>query len=115
MRVGGNLRFKESYGFTASCLSEVVQGETRALAGVHGSSSLKVRKREVRLAVPTVGRPEQRKERCVLTQGQDLTIAPRPALWGEVEREDANLSDERIHISLLGLGGEDAEQGNDEV
>src|SRR5436305_648651 len=115
MGVGWDLRLKERYGVTASCLTEIVEGEAWALARMHGSSSLQVRKREVRLAVPTVGRPEQRKERCVLAQGQELAIAPRPSLWGEVEREDTNLCDERIHISLLGLGREDPEQRNDEV
>ena len=56
------------------------------------------------LAVAAVGRPEQREERGVLRQRQQLPVAPRPALRREVEREDADLCDKRIgHFSPVML------------
>ena len=83
--------------------------------GCIGALALHVRQREVALAVAAIGGAEQREQRGVLRERQDLPVAKRPALGREVEREDADFGDERIHGLLLGLAREDAEQRDDEI
>ena len=68
---------------------------------------LQIRQRKVALAVAAVGGPEQREQRRVLRDRQELAVAERPALRGEVERKDANLGNERIGHGFsphVGLG-----------
>jgi hypothetical protein len=83
---------------------------------MHGCSSLQVGKCEVRLSISSIGCAQQREQRRILGQRQELPIAPSPALGGEVERKDADLCNEWIgHGFLLGRRWKDAEQRNNEV
>src|SRR4051812_28073543 len=83
---------------------------------MHRRATLQVRQRKVRLAVAAVGGAEQREQRRVLREGQELAVAPRPPLGREIEREDADLGNKGIgHGVLLGRAREDAEQRDDEV
>src|SRR5882762_2897033 len=93
-----------------------MEREAGALTGVHRSAALQVGQREGRLAVAAVGGTQQREERGVLREGQELPVAPRPTFRREVEREDADFRDEWIHkIEGLGRAGEYAEQRDDKI
>src|SRR5215208_1102726 len=96
MIVRGNLAFEQAHSLRAACFAKVVQTQTRALPWVHRSTSLEVGQSEVALAIPTIGGPEQREERGVLRERQELAVAPGPALGCEVEWKNPDLSDERI-------------------
>src|SRR3954454_375790 len=112
----GDLALEERHGVAAALLAEVVEREAGPLPGMHRSATLKVRKRERRLSVPSVRRAEEREERRVLAERQQLDVAERPALRREVEREDPDLGDERVgHSVLLRWAREHPEQGDDEV
>src|SRR4051794_23150657 len=89
--------------------------QARALSRMHRRVFLHVGKSEVGFAISSIGGSKEREQGRVLREREDLAVTERPALRGEVERKDANLSNERIHVFLLGLGGEDTEQRNDEV
>src|SRR5947209_11631911 len=82
---------------------------------MHRRVALHVGQREIGLAVAAIGGAEQREQRGVLRQRQDLPVAERPALGREVEREDTDFGDEWIHGVLLGLRREDPEERNDEI
>ena len=86
-------RLTGSY-FLATLLAQVEdpQGGTRILRRVHWHRTLQVGQREVAFAVSTVCGAEQREERGVLTDGQELTIAESPALRRKTEWKDANFS-----------------------
>jgi hypothetical protein len=96
MRVPRDLALEERHGLAAARLAEIVQGQTRPLAGMHRRTALQVRQREVALAIAAVGGAQQREERRVLRDRQQLAIALGPALGREVEREDADFRNERI-------------------
>src|SRR5258706_13510152 len=65
---------------------------------------------EVRLSVTAIGCAEKRKERGILTQGQQLAIAKRPALGWKVEGENSNFCYKWIShdFSPLVLGRENS-------
>ena len=66
----------------------------KALALMKRSISLEIWQREVGLAIPAVGRAQQREERLVLVDRQLLSVAERPALRGEVEAHDFDFAKE---------------------
>jgi hypothetical protein len=74
-------------------LAEVVIRETGALARLRRVPAAQVGEGEVRLAVAAVGRAEQREERGVLRDRQDLSVAEGPALRGEVVGNEADLTE----------------------
>jgi hypothetical protein len=87
-------------GIRASGFAKIVQGETRALARIHRSTSLKVRKPKVAFTVAAIGGPQQREKRRVLGDGHKLTVAKRPSLGSKVEREYPYLGYKRIcHVT----------------
>src|SRR4051812_50492 len=72
----------------------------------------KVRECEGHPAIAPEGRPEQREERLVLVDGQQLPVAERPPFRSEREAHDANLAEERLRHGgtslsscLTGQGG----------
>src|SRR3954471_17751541 len=117
MIVDGNLAFEQAHSVRAARFAKVVQTQSRPLPWVHRSTSLQVGQGEVALAIPAIGGAEQREERGVLPEWQELAIAPGPALGREVEGEDANFSDKRVGHQdlLLCRRGADAKQRDDEV
>src|SRR5947207_5648340 len=65
-----------------------------AVAGVNRRSALQVRQGKIGLAVPAISRAEQRKERLVLVDRQQLPIAQRPAFRRELETHDSDFAQE---------------------
>src|SRR5262249_29522165 len=96
-----NLRSEQRYRLAAACLSQIMERQPRPLARMHRRVPLHVGKGEVGLAVPSVRRTEKGKERRVLREGQDLTIAERPAFGSEVEWENSYFGNERVGHGLL--------------
>src|SRR5688572_16349240 len=83
---------------------------------MHRCSAFQVGQGEGGLAVAAVGRAQQREQRRVLRQRQQLAVAPRPPLWREVEREYADLGNEWVgHEVLSGGARKNTEQRNDEA
>ena len=83
-------------------LAQVVEREAGTLAGLHRRPALEVGQGEVALAVAAVGGAQQREQRGVLRDRQQLAVAPGPAPRREVERENSDFSDKWIsHGTLL--------------
>ena len=79
--------------------------EREAAADVDRRPALQVRQGEVRLPVPAEGGAEQREQRLVLVDRQELPVAQRPALRGEHEAHDPDLRQERFgHSAPFGRG-----------
>jgi hypothetical protein len=57
---------------------------------------LQVRQPKRTLSVAAVEGPDQRKERRVLADRQQLPITERPANWGKITAQNPYLSDERV-------------------
>src|SRR6266576_348847 len=64
------------------------------VAGVNRRSTLQVRQRKSGLAIPAISRAEQGKERLVLVDRQQLSIAQRPAFRRELETHDSDFAQE---------------------
>jgi hypothetical protein len=58
--------------------------KTDALSDMYSRSTLQVRQRKGSLPVAAVGCSQNRKQRLILVNGQQLTIAKRPTLGREV-------------------------------
>src|SRR6185503_16296176 len=80
------------------------------------NSASKVGKCEGTLTIATIGCSDQLKQRFVLRDGEQLTLAEHPAGGSKVTREHANFSDIRLcHLFLLLIGrGEYSLKGNAE-
>jgi hypothetical protein len=61
-----DLAIEERHRSGSTLLAEIARREAGSGAGMHRKAILQIRQREVGLAVPAVGRPEQREERGVL-------------------------------------------------
>src|SRR5207237_2679743 len=68
--------------------------ESVAVPYVNRDISLKIWQPEGRLAIAAVGRAEQREERLVLVDRQQLPVTHRPAFRREIETHDPNLGKE---------------------
>ena len=80
----------------------LAQGMTAA--HVDRCAGLQIGQPKVHAPIAAVGRAEQREERLILVDGQQLPVAQRPAFRGEAERHDANFREKRfshIFVSLL--------------
>jgi hypothetical protein len=56
-------------------------------------SALEVRQRKISLPVTAIGCSQDRKQRLILVDGQQLTIAKRPTPGGEVPRYHFDFTD----------------------
>src|ERR1035438_6351518 len=63
-----------------------------AVADMHRHAPLQIRQSEVSLSIAAIGRAENRKQRLILVDRQQLAIAKRPALGREVERENPDFA-----------------------
>ena len=90
--VGWNFRLQQRDCLGTARFAQIVKGEPWSLAGVHRRISLQVRESKVRFAVAAVSGAEQRKQRGVLGDGQDLPIAKGPAFRREIERKYSDFS-----------------------
>ena len=82
-----DLGLQQRDGLGAAGLAEVVQREPRPWPGASGALPCRSGSANVLLAVAAVGRAEQREQRGVLRDRQQLAVAQRPALGREVERK----------------------------
>jgi hypothetical protein len=90
--VRGHFRLEESYALLSALLAQVTQTQAGALALLHRRVVLHVWQAEGALAIATVGCTQKREQGRVLADGQELTIAERPALGSKVKRENPDLS-----------------------
>src|SRR5215471_10236875 len=97
MRMGRYLGFEERHRVRASGFSEIVQGKSGPLAWMHRRVALHVRESKIGLAVSSICGPQQREQRRVLAEGQDLAITKGPALRRKVEWKDSDFRDKWIH------------------
>ncbi len=72
----------------------LAQGMARAL--VHRTPASEIRKSEIRLSVAAIGRAQQRKQRLILVDGQELPVAESPAFRREVERKQPDFRQKRL-------------------
>ncbi len=71
---------------------------------MHRRAGAEVGQGEVHAAVAAVGRAEQREQRLVLVDRQQLSVAHRPALRGEAEGHDPDLGEEGLGHRVVVLG-----------
>ena len=77
--------FRDVQGMRAFA-AELAQGD--AIAHVHGRAALQVRQSEVHSAVAAVGGAQNRKQRLVLVDGLQLSVAERPSLGRKIPTDD---------------------------
>ncbi len=104
------------------CPAELSQSES--LTEVDGDARLKIGQGEVDPAVAPVGRAQDRKQRLILIDWQQLAVAESPALRREIERADLDFTYKwgchafvapEAEMNGLGWAGVDAGPGDDEV
>ena len=79
------------------------RAQSRTLAGADGRAATQVGQGERGPAVTAVDGPDQREERRVLDDREQLTVARQPAARDEVECERAQLADERFRHGASAL------------
>src|SRR5579864_6369526 len=92
----GHFALEQSDGRFPADLAEIPERESGTLAGLHGRAALQVGKLEIALAIAAVGGSEERKQRGVLRERQDLPVTQRPPLGREVSGEDSNFGEKWI-------------------
>src|SRR2546423_5156930 len=68
--------------------------EGKSLTHVNRHISLEIRQAEIYAPIAAVGGPEQREERLVLVDRQQLPVAERPTFWREAEAHDSDFGKE---------------------
>src|SRR5262245_48461671 len=102
----------ERHGFHAEHLAEVIARETGTLALVYRDAAAQVGQGERRLAVTPVGGAEQREQRRVLGDRQDLPVAGRPPPRGKAKAKQLDLTQKWFHDEFpSGFGGSRAPGG----
>src|SRR5262249_17040094 len=94
--VGRDFRVEQGHVLRPCGFAKVIQRQAWSLAGVKRRVALKIRQLEIRSSIAAIGRPEQREQRRILRNREQLASAERPAEGGEVERENPYLGDERV-------------------
>jgi len=79
--------------FRAGDLALRVDDAGGRIAKTQDAAAGQVGQTEGRLAIPTIGRAEEREKRGILRNGHHLALAKGPAVGGEITREDANFSE----------------------
>src|SRR6266704_1850189 len=101
MAMSRYLGFEQRHSFAATHLAEVVERQAGTLSRMHRRIALHVRKSEIALAVTAICGAEQRKERGVLAERQNLPVTKRPALGRKVEGKNSDLSNKRVGHDLF--------------
>jgi hypothetical protein len=95
--VGGNLRDRE-----CNLLRATGFGQDKTVTLMERKPSAHVGQGERRLAVATIGRSDQLKQRLILRDRQELAFAEHPAGRGKVPGEHADFTDVGLcHSALL--------------
>src|ERR1044071_8018029 len=89
MRVGGQLGDAQRVRLLASPLSQSVSA-----ADVNRRATPQVRKREVHPTIAVKGRTQQREQRLVLVDGQQLSVAQRPTPGCKLETHKPDFTQE---------------------
>src|SRR5438552_11176080 len=76
------------------CLFATGLAEDDSTADVDWHLGLQIRQAKGDPAVAAVGRAQQREERLVLVDGQELPVALRPAFRGEIEADYFDFAEE---------------------
>src|SRR5688572_272197 len=114
--VAGQLAGAEGYRFCTARLSQLTLSEPRSQALLDWDAAAQVGQREVGRSVAAVRGAQQREERGVLVDEQQLAVAVRPSNWGEVEGDHPDLGDELPRIrDLTALAGKNPRQGDAEA
>src|SRR5207244_184191 len=92
----GNLADEQRYTLGPAHLAQIAQAQSLPLTRLHGRISLHVGESKSRLAISSVGRPQQREQCGVLGNRHQLPITKSPALGRKVKREDSDFSYEWI-------------------
>src|SRR5262249_61348567 len=85
----------------AALAAERPRVQSRPLPPMEGHAAAKARQRKIRSAVTAVKRPEQRKQRRVLADRQELAVGQGPALRSETASEHPYPRQEWIGHELL--------------
>ncbi len=91
-----HLGSRERVSFLSALLSEGMAGAARAHADMNWRAAPHVGEGKTRLSVAAVGCAEERVERLVLVDGQDLPITKGPPTRREVKAYDFDLSEKRF-------------------
>jgi hypothetical protein len=78
-------------------LADDIGRQPRALALAVRHAATQVGQGEIAHAIAAELRAQEREQRGVLADRQDLPLAQRPSDWSEVEREQGNLAKEWLH------------------
>src|SRR5437763_5493360 len=92
----GHFRCKQRDARRSARLTEIVGGQSRsrlAPADMNRRGVGQIWQGEGGLAIASVERTKQRKERCVLRDGQELAVTLRPATRGEIASKYSDLRD----------------------
>src|SRR5262244_3888567 len=95
-----HLCLKKRNGLFASGFAQITQTQARALACLHGRVTLEVRQSEVARAVATVGGAQQGKQRRVLADRQELTIAEGPTFGSKSSCKNSDFGNKWIRHKL---------------
>ena len=96
----GQLRLGETDLLSAEDFAKKIGGQSSALALTDRHATTQVRQRKGGGAIATVGGPQQREERGVLRDGQELAVAKRPSFGREIEGENADFSNKWVCYNL---------------
>ena len=102
MGVGWNFGLEKRYSLRTAGFTQVVQGKAGTLTRVHGSATLQVGKSKVGFPIPPVGGPQEREQRCVLAEREELPIAPGPTPGSKVKGKNPDFRDKRVGHNSLG-------------
>src|ERR1051325_8317250 len=103
--------------FTAVNLPETHRAQAAALAIVNADSAAEVRQGECGHPVTSVRGAQQRKERRVLSDRQDLPIGKSPPAGSEVAGEKIDLAEQRLiaRAAAAAARGENSLKGDDRM
>ena len=97
MRVRWVLRGEQRDRLPTLHLADIIEGEPWPLALADRNAASQVRQRKSGLAVAAIEGAEEREQRRVLRDRQQLAFAERPSDRGEIKRENGDLADKGFH------------------
>src|SRR5262249_26097453 len=93
-----HFRLQERDILFAPDFAKIAQAQARSLAGVHRRRTLKIGQRESAFTVTAVCGPEQREQRRVLADGQQLPVTERPAKRSKISAKDSDFGYELVSV-----------------
>ena len=100
---------REGVGLGASLLAQVERPQTRGIAHAHRHAAAQVGQREGRLAIAAIGRAQDRIQRLIARDIQQLALAVCPSARREIAGKQDDRSDKWFHVMssprLIGIIG----------